>query len=406
MPPVQKAHRNLERDGYLVLNWGDGVYDGPRKLNRTDAPISRTVEYQWGGRSAPRFIYHHERGLVRPFTWREVARLQGFPERWFNVMRDAAGEIDPLKGNHIVSMLGNAVPIPLGRLAVGSLIATAEELKVPIQTKAGFEICCGIGGLSAALPDRGWTVAAGLDLEPKRLEPVLEVFKDNFPGSQVIKGNCLTYNYVPWRGKIGILLGGPPCQPYSSAGSHLGQDDPRDVLGRSHEILQNLSPDLFVFEEAPTLVELPMFAEYLRDVAGRFAQQGYAVAVWLMDARSAGLPQSRQRTIILGCRIPPNHTRNSFLTLFADTLERRIQVVSAELRSNLPANLSVLLDDDDQLPALKPVYSQNQRRPLVKTQSRWYLPAERWVDRLKAGFGMVSQDDRPEKTVRKFELFQ
>jgi DNA (cytosine-5)-methyltransferase 1 len=62
---------------------------------------------------------------------------------------------------------------------------------------------------------------------------------------------------VDWdefRDKVDLLIGGPPCQPWSLAGRGLGADDERDLLGTTPQMIAKVRPHGFVFENVPGLL--------------------------------------------------------------------------------------------------------------------------------------------------------
>ena len=107
-----------------------------------------------------------------------------------------------------------------------------------------------------------------------------------------------------------MLDGSPPCQGFSMAGSR-ELDDPRNGLFREFvRLLRGLRPRAFVLENVPGLVRGRMrlvFADMLRELKA----SGYRVSARVLDAAYFGVPQHRQRLIVVGARddlgIEPSH---------------------------------------------------------------------------------------------------
>lgn len=107
-----------------------------------------------------------------------------------------------------------------------------------------------------------------------------------------------------------VLAGGPPCQPFSSAGKQLSFDDPRGRLFENYvRLAQALKPRLLLFENVRGLVtakgpsDVP--GEALALVLRAFNEIGYATSCALMNAADYGCPQRRVRLFIVGARQEP-----------------------------------------------------------------------------------------------------
>jgi DNA (cytosine-5)-methyltransferase 1 len=91
------------------------------------------------------------------------------------------------------------------------------------------------------------------------------------------------------------LLGCPPCQGWSAAGQRVA-DDPRNLLlGDFFRLVAEIKPPFFVMENVPSVADRAELAAAL----GTFAPD-YRTWHGVLNAASYGLPQSRQRTIVIG----------------------------------------------------------------------------------------------------------
>ncbi|MCL4234179.1 MAG: DNA cytosine methyltransferase [Deltaproteobacteria bacterium] len=95
-----------------------------------------------------------------------------------------------------------------------------------------------------------------------------------------------------------LVIAGPPCQPFSAAGSKRGRDDARNALPALVEALDAIRPRAALVENVPGLVERapgrPVLAAFLNDVR----QMGYVETVRVIDAADFGAPTHRRRLFI------------------------------------------------------------------------------------------------------------
>jgi DNA (cytosine-5)-methyltransferase 1 len=107
------------------------------------------------------------------------------------------------------------------------------------------------------------------------------------------------------------LLGCPPCQGWSAAGQRLQGDDRNLLLGDFFHLVRQVDPLFFVMENVPNVADRDELATALSLLSGRYRS-------WhgVLNSASYGLPQSRQRTIVIGYRLdtdvipappPPTH---------------------------------------------------------------------------------------------------
>jgi DNA (cytosine-5)-methyltransferase 1 len=179
---------------------------------------------------------------------------------------------------------------------------------------------------------------------------------------------------------ISGVVGCPPCQGFSAAGRRRA-DDPRNrLLGAYFAVIERLKPAFFVMENVPSVIYRQELAEMLRTAAS-----DYATAGGVLNAACYGLPQTRQRAVVIGYRRdlevaptlpPPTHWGTSPIFLYgarrllAPTLDLLTDVLGdsphigvererrRDMRAVMPAEPSVLADfvvvEDalDGLPAL------------------------------------------------------
>jgi DNA (cytosine-5)-methyltransferase 1 len=123
-------------------------------------------------------------------------------------------------------------------------------------------------------------------------------------------------------GELDVLNGSPPCQGFSTAGKRI-LDDPRNSLFREYvRLLRGLQPKAFVMENVSGMVKGKMklvFTEIMRELKA----SGYIVKARVLNAMYYGVPQSRERMIIIGVRedvqVEPEHPKGqNYLVIFQD----------------------------------------------------------------------------------------
>jgi DNA (cytosine-5)-methyltransferase 1 len=95
-----------------------------------------------------------------------------------------------------------------------------------------------------------------------------------------------------------IVIGGPPCQPFSVGGNQLGLDDSRDGFPAFVAAVEKLQPRLWLFENVRGLLYKNRW--YLDEIIRRLERYGYVVELKLMNASQYMVPQNRERLIVVG----------------------------------------------------------------------------------------------------------
>lgn len=99
-----------------------------------------------------------------------------------------------------------------------------------------------------------------------------------------------------------IIVGGPPCQGFSLMGDK-NSSDPRNLLFESYaKLVRDLQPKCFVFENVKGIKSM-FNGKYLVDIANSFASLGYDIYFDILDSSDYGVPQKRERVIIVGTKL-------------------------------------------------------------------------------------------------------
>jgi DNA (cytosine-5)-methyltransferase 1 len=122
-----------------------------------------------------------------------------------------------------------------------------------------------------------------------------------------------------------ILVGGPPCQPFSKAGywvthkNRLGSEDPRNMIGQYLRIVDELKPDGFLLENVESLLH-PKNIQAVSELKETIDKLGYNFIVYKANSLDFGVPQKRKRVffiaskkLILGEPIKTHGTDNEMI---------------------------------------------------------------------------------------------
>lgn len=147
----------------------------------------------------------------------------------------------------------------------------------------------GIGGFELAAEWMGWTNVFSCEIEPFNQR----VLKHYWPNSQ-LHTDVKEFPASDYTGRIDILTGGFPCQPYSTAGKRLGKEDDRHLWPFMLEIIREIAPTYVVGENVRGLVNWSdglVFEEVCADLEAA----GYDVQPFILPAAGVGAPHRRDR---------------------------------------------------------------------------------------------------------------
>jgi DNA (cytosine-5)-methyltransferase 1 len=164
------------------------------------------------------------------------------------------------------------------------------------QTITHVSLCAGYGGidlgLKRAIPDLR-TIAFS-EIEGYACANLVAKMEAGLLDTAPIWTNLKTFPWSEFRGKVDILSGGYPCQPFSAAGKRLGTEDPRHLWPFIADGIRLMQPRLCFFENVEGHVSLG-----LRAVIEELGNMGYQVSWGIFSASEVGAPHQRKRVFIL-----------------------------------------------------------------------------------------------------------
>ena len=114
-------------------------------------------------------------------------------------------------------------------------------------------------------------------------------------------GDIRKLTFDRYRGRIDLVYGGPPCQPFSTGGLRQGTTDSRNMFPEFMRVLEEVRPTAFLAENVPGLATRKRI-HYLAELLEKFQRLGFNVAWNVVSAADYGVPQKRRRLIIVGMR--------------------------------------------------------------------------------------------------------
>ncbi|KXK26871.1 MAG: Modification methylase HaeIII [candidate division WS6 bacterium OLB20] len=156
----------------------------------------------------------------------------------------------------------------------------------------------GAGGLDKGFENAGFTVEWANEYD----KTIWETFRKNFPKTRLDERSIrdVDSQEIKSFGHFDGLVGGPPCQSWSLAGSMKGIEDQRGSLFYEYlRVLSDIEPKFFLAENVPGLISKRHIGEYKKIVA-EFEKRGYQVTEGKVNASDYGVPEDRERVIIVG----------------------------------------------------------------------------------------------------------
>lgn len=223
----------------------------------------------------------------RVLSQREAARLQSFPDSFRFLGSQSA----------IFTQIGNAVP-PLLAFQI------AQTLGEP---GAFIDLFSGAGGMGLGFKWAGWRPVIANDLEPAFIATYRRNVHDTAIAGSITDPDTvarLAEEAASARrtGEQLWVLGGPPCQGFSTAGNKRTMEDPRNHLVWDYvRFLEQIKPDGFVFENVTGLLNMQS-GQVFATVKAAFASVMESVHGAVVAADNYAIPQRRKRVVLVGRR--------------------------------------------------------------------------------------------------------
>jgi DNA (cytosine-5)-methyltransferase 1 len=158
-----------------------------------------------------------------------------------------------------------------------------------------IDLFAGAGGLTLGFRRAGITTIAAVEIDPY----AVQTFRSHTPDSDLFEADIQQVNLRVYAGKVDLLYGGPPCQPFSSGGLRQSAKDERDMVPWFIRAVRELHPQAFFMENVPGLA-VGSRGTYLSSVIREFRSLDYTITWQVVNAASYGVPQKRCRLFVVG----------------------------------------------------------------------------------------------------------
>ena len=160
----------------------------------------------------------------------------------------------------------------------------------------------GCGGVDLGFEKAGINIPVANEFD----KTIWDTFKINHPNTKLIEGDVRQVTEQDIRemfnGRVDGIIGGPPCQSWSEAGSLRGIDDARGQLFFEYiRILKQFKPKFFLAENVKGMLA-NRHSEAVKRILELFSESGYDVSLTLVNAKDFGVAEERKRVFYIGFR--------------------------------------------------------------------------------------------------------
>ena len=200
-----------------------------------------------------------------------------------------------------------------------------------------FDCFCGLGGLSLGAELAFLDVVGGVDADETAVAAYARAFPDKLALHHDLlreKPRAVLREAGIERGDVDVLVGGPPCQPYSINNHQRATTDTRCKLVKSYlDFVSILQPRWLVMENVPGFASIEG-GKFLEALLRALRSRRYVTEFLLLDATCFGVPQRRKRLVVLA-----NKDREKLLQVVRELSLRQFQSVTVgEAFADLPAD--------------------------------------------------------------------
>ncbi len=172
-----------------------------------------------------------------------------------------------------------------------------------------IDLFAGCGGFSTGFMQAGFDISKAVEFDTS----IANTYQLNHQNTKTFVADIGTidncHNFI--EGEADVIIGGPPCQGFSMAGARIRGgfiDDPRNYLFKHYfNIVKIVKPEVFIIENVKGILTMSKGAIFKEIVSlfsdeKNFGGDKYYVHHKIVNGLNFGLPQQRERVIIIGCK--------------------------------------------------------------------------------------------------------
>ena len=173
-----------------------------------------------------------------------------------------------------------------------------------------IDLFAGCGGFSCGFEKAGYDIISAVEFDKN----IAKSYEINHPATKMIADDIknVDNNNIFKKNDATVIIGGPPCQGFSMAGARIRKgfiDDPRNYLFKHYfNVVKIVRPKIFIIENVKGILTMKggqIFNEIKKifEDPENFEGKPYKIQYKVMKAKEYGIPQNRERTIMIGSLI-------------------------------------------------------------------------------------------------------
>ena len=171
------------------------------------------------------------------------------------------------------------------------------------STIQAVDLFCGAGGLTCGLEKAGIEVNLGVDLDPACEYPFSSNNNANFLLKSIEELHRSDFSEALNGSGLSLLAGCAPCQPFSAYSQNWADSSDKrwNLLYHFSRLVKEVKPDLVTMENVPRLKKQKIFHDFVSGLE----DEGFHVFYKVLKCADYGVPQSRQRLVLLASKLGP-----------------------------------------------------------------------------------------------------
>jgi DNA (cytosine-5)-methyltransferase 1 len=253
------------------------------------------------------------------------------------------------------------------------------------KTKPTFiSLFSGAGGFKIGLENAGFKCLLASDIMPEAKKTHELNYKSNFLLKDIRQITSSEIFNLTKGEKPDVIIGGPPCQGFSVMGDKQGSDPRNNLFASYINLVRSIKPKCFILENVKGLKTM-YGGQAFHTIIDGFSESGYDIYSKVLDSFDYGVPQHRQRVIIVGTRMDRSFS-------FPEPNSKKIG--SLIPRHTVGEAINDLLNKDEKFPnhlALNHTETVVKRYKLIKEGGKLPPPEELPKEIRRKNFGSTYQ---------------